>query len=530
MERKIVVFNPDAKRLLAEGVNILAEAVGSTLGPKGSNVVIETPYGPTTVTKDGVTVAKHINVDNPVQNMGIDIVKQAASSTATIAGDGTTTSTVLAAALINNGMKLKLSPIDIKRGYERCLEETIEHLDKLSKPVKTSDIQRIATISANNDPELGMLIAEAFSHASASGLITVEESTTPSTHISKVEGSLLDAGFMSPYFITDTKRGVAELENPLILVTDQKIRDTQQIAPVMEIALQASRPLLIIADEIEAIGLQVMVVNKLHGRLTSVAVKAPAFGDRRAEILQDLAALTGATLISDAKAMRMKDITLQDLGSALKVIVSKDETIIMEPSGNKEDIQARIDQINLMLQKHKDGYNHEKLIERLARLEGKVAVIKVGASTETEMKEKKDRIDDALRATRAAAESGYLTGGGIPLLDISKQFNHLLSTSVEIAFSDSLQSPIRKIASNAGADPDEVVNSYFKKGLQYNALTNEYVESLSDEGVIDPTMVTKQALINAVSAANMVLLSSTAVYNSDRKAPYNPGSLDDYAN
>lgn len=524
MLTKQIVFNPEAREKLIKGVNIIGDAVGGTLGPKGQWVVIENQYS-TNVTKDGVTVANTIKLEDPIENMGAQLVRQAASKTVDAAGDGTTTSTVLTQALVNVGASLldKYSPVVVRRGFEKALQDTLKKVTKLSRPVDSTDIQRIATISANNDYELGALINEAFTHASASGLITVEDSKTMETYVKTVEGSHIDRGFFSHLFITDTAKQRCELEKPLFLITDQKISHTDDVLPAMSLALEQKRTLVVICDEIDSSTLSIMALNHASDRLKSVVIKAPAFGERRLEVLMDLCALTSANLITKSKALSLRQVTLEDLGSAEKITVTKDESVIIAPNRNEEEITGRIGMIQQQLVNYPDAYNQEKLNERLARMEGRVAVIYVGAATEAEMKEKKDRIDDALRATKAAAEKGYIPGGGVALLKIA--YGTPTTTEIEKAFYEALKFPSIVIASNAGADPNEVLSKFENEGLEYNALRDEYTKSLSKQGVIDPALVLEKALVNAVSAACMVLLSSTAIYPIDRTPAYQPGPI-----
>ncbi len=522
---KKVVFNPTTQEKLLEGVRVLSEAVGTTLGPKGNNVVIEGNYSRAIVTKDGVTVAKHISLEDPIENLGCDIVKQSAEKTASVAGDGTTTSTVIAYHLAKNGAELinaGIPAIAVKRGYENYLLDSLEILSKNSKMVGEGDVKRIATISANNDEELGELISQAASHASGSGLVTVEESKTGATYISTINGSLLDRGYLSTYFITDENKKQVIYDNPLFLITDKKLRTTNEIIPAMEAAARASRPLVVIADELEAAALQLLVLNKIHGKLPCVAIKAPAFGARRVEILEDLAALTSAKVISELKGHRLEEVTFDDLGSAAKIIVSAEETLVIDPLVS--DIESRIAGIKHDLNNAPSSYDFEKLSQRLSMLEGKASVIYVGASTETEMQEKKDRVDDALRATRAAMEKGYVVGGGYALIDIANQIH--VTDPIGEAFVEALASPAMLIRSNAGHAVKNIFSELEKHG-QFNSLTSQYSDLIKD-GVIDPALVTEQALRNAVSAASMILLARTAVYKADRKPEYNPGSMEDF--
>jgi chaperonin GroEL len=520
---KKVIFNPTTREQLLEGVKTLSDAVGTTLGPKGNNVVIQNSFGTTLVTKDGVTVAKNIVLEDPLQNMGCDIIKQAASKTADIAGDGTTTATVLAYHLAKNGMYLAkngISPINIKRQYELLLQEALLYLQKESKAVTPTDVINIATISANNDPELGKLIAEAVSYASSSGLVSVEESKTGETYIDTVEGSIFDRGFVSPLFINNNKNTVV-LENPIFLITDKKIRTANEIVPAMEIASKEGRPLVVIADEIEAQALQLLLINKVNGRLNSVAIKAPAFGNRRQEILEDLCSLTSSTLITENRGLKLEGVTAEHLGEAGKIVVTSDETTITKPV-HASDVVDRIEGIKSKLNDNPSSYDFDKLTARLSLLQGQAAVIHVGAFTETEMSEKKDRIDDALRATRAALEKGYVTGGGYTLVKIAKLLGP--TDPVSEAFIEALIAPALLIRSNAGQTVRDIIEEYTFKG-EFNSHTMEF-SNLLEDGVIDPTLVTEQVLKNAVSAACMILLSTTAVYPIEK--PYSPGNLEDY--
>ena len=521
---KIVTFSPNAKEELIKGVNILADVVGVTLGPKGRNVVIDT-YGAPAVTKDGVTVASQVALEDPIQNLGAQIVKQAASKTAKIAGDGTTTATVLAQALINEGKKLidsGVSPITVKREYEHLLERTTLEVLKCSKPVTLENVKQIATISANNDEVIGSLIYEGFTFVGTDGTIAVEDSKLNDTYVSTIEGASLNTGYLSPYFVTDPVKSEVVYENPLILITDKKIRHTQEIVPALEIAAKLSKPLIIISDELEANALALLVLNRVRAGLPVAALRAPGFGDRRAELLKDLATLTNATLISDIQSLRLEDLKLDQLGSCEKIIVSKDKTLIMKPKSDAAKLNLRIEEIKTLLSDPSNtSYVTEKLNERLANLTGRIAVLYVGAATETEVKEKKDRIDDALRATKSAIALGYVKGGGLTLflaaqkLNIRYDENETSIDPTKEAFFKALNAPYKLIQKNANINnvpplsDDEAIN----------CLTGEVV-NFEEAGIIDPTLVIIEALTNAVSAANMVLLSEATIHSIQPK--YDP--------
>lgn len=531
MSNRIVTFSPEARTELVEGVNILANAVGTTLGPRGRNVVIDT-YGVPSVTKDGVTVADAVRLNDPIKSLGANIVKQAAKKTADKAGDGTTTATVLAQALINSGVEMianGMSPIDIKRGYEQYLSVAIENILNSSKPVNMDNIKQIATISANNDPVIGNLIHEGFSFVGTEGMVTVEDSRTAETFVTTVEGTQIKSGWVSPHMVTDQERMEAVYELPLILITDKKIKSTQEILPALEIANKTGRPLVIIADEFDAQVLAILVVNRLRLGLKVVGIRAPAFGERRAEILKDLATLTGAELMSDAKAIRLESITPDMFGSCDKIIVSQDESLIISPKGDFNTIQLRIAELKTRLSKpdtsEQAPWIQEKLNERLASLTGKIAVFYVGAATETELKEKKDRIDDALRATKSAITLGYVPGAGLALVLAANEIDDIKTLDVEPikdAFVAALNSPHNLILSNA----DLKRNIFYEPELKaINALTNELVNP-EKAGIIDPTLVVTEALTNAVSAANMVLLSEVTIH--DIAPKYEPAPIDQY--
>jgi len=517
---KIVTFSPNAKEELIKGVNILADVVGVTLGPKGRNVVIDT-YGAPAVTKDGVTVASQVALEDPIQNLGAQIVKQAASKTAKIAGDGTTTATVLAQALINEGKKLidaGISPITIKREYEHLLDLTKSEVLKCSKPVTLENVKQIATISANNDDAIGNLIYEGFTFVGTDGTIAVEDSKLNDTYVSTIEGASLNTGYLSPYFVTDPIKSEVVYENPLILITDKKIRHTQEIVPALEIAAKLSKPLIIISDELEANALALLVLNRVRAGLPVVALRAPGFGDRRAELLRDLATLTNATLISDIQSLRLEDLKLDQLGSCEKIVVSKDKTLIMKPKSDASKLALRIEEIKgLLSDPGNTSYVTEKLNERLANLTGRIAVLYVGAATETEVKEKKDRIDDALRATKSAIALGYVEGGGFTLARLSQQIDR--TNEISEAFSKAIYTPFATILKNANIELKNVHDVTNNLQLGYDSL-REIPVNLEEVGIIDPTLVVVEALTNAVSAANMVLLSEATIHSIQPK--YDP--------
>lgn len=531
-QAKVITDEKTTREHLLAGVTKLADVVGSTLGPMANNVVIETPYGATTVTKDGVTVAKAIDLEHPVENLGAQILKQAASRTASLAGDGTTTATVIAASLVKGAHRLiaaGVKPIEIKRRFEALLNKTLSALLAKSKPVSQEKIKEIATISANNDEAIGTLIASAYEHVGPEGLITLEESKTGATLLETVHGVAFDKGYASPYFITDSAKAEAVLENPLIFITDSKLRYTQELAPIMEKAHALNKPLLIICDEIEGQALQIAVINKMRGILQIAAVTAPSFGQTRAEILKDIAAITSAKVISEDAAVRLEDTKTTDFGTAAKVVISKNRTVFIDPKRNEELIDARAEEIRSQLTGENDMYIQQKMQRRLADLKAKIAVLHVGAATETELKETKDRVDDALRATACAMSKGYLIGGGTALARVGAELD-IENELIDPVFVQALQSPLMKIASNAGKSPEVILHNVITNpdpSFGYNALTNEYAK-LEEEGVIDPLLVVEQAVTNATSAANMIMLSAHSVTSVDRKEPYSPGNLDDY--
>jgi len=519
---KEISFNSDARAKLKAGIDALANAVRVTLGPKGRNVVIQKSFGAPTVTKDGVTVAKEIELEDPLQNMGAQLVKEVASKTADAAGDGTTTATVLAQGMVAAGMKYVAAganPMDLKRGIEKAVQAVVANLKKTSKVVGNDfdKIEQVASISANNDSEIGSLIADAMKRVSKDGVITVEEAKGTDTYVDEVLGMQFDRGYLSPYFVTNTEDMKTEYENPLILIHDKKISNTADLIPVLEKSAGAGKPLLIISEDIESQALGLLVVNRLRGGLKVVAVKAPGFGDRRKAMLEDIAILTGGTVISEEKGYKLDGTELEHLGSCEKITVDKDNTTIVNGAGKKKDIQGRINQIRQQIETTTSDYDREKLQERLAKLSGGVAVLYVGATTEVEMKEKKDRVDDALHATRAAVEEGIVTGGGVALVRAIPTLNKLEGDNedenlgIQIV-KKSLESPLRGIAENAGVDGSVVLQNVMngKASYGYNARTDVY-EDLKKAGVIDPTKVTRIAIENAGSIAGMVLTTECVI-------------------
>ncbi|HMQ07183.1 MAG TPA: chaperonin GroEL [Saprospiraceae bacterium] len=519
---KEISFNSDARASLKKGIDALADAVKVTLGPKGRNVVIQKSFGAPTITKDGVTVAKEIELENPIENMGAQMVKEVASKTADLAGDGTTTATVLAQAMVTAGMKYVAAganPMDLKRGIDKAVQSVILELKNQSEVIGDDfkKIQQVGSISANNDEEIGSLIADAMKRVTKDGVITVEEAKGTDTYVDEVIGMQFDRGYLSPYFITDSEKMITEYENPLILIHDKKISNVQEIVPLLEKAAQAGRPLLIIAEDVESQALGLLVVNRLRGGLKVVAVKAPGFGDRRKAMLEDVAVLTGGTVISEEKGYKLENADLSHLGQAEKITVDKDNTTIVNGRGKRTDITARINQIKQQIETTTSDYDREKLQERLAKLAGGVAVLYVGAATETEMKEKKARVDDALHATRAAVEEGIVAGGGVALirtievLDALNGENEDENMGIQIV-KKALESPIRIIAENAGVEGSVVLTEVIKKkgAIGYNARTDKY-EDLKKSGVIDPTKVTRIAVENAGSIAGMILTTECVI-------------------
>ena len=513
---KSIHFNIQAREGLKKGVDALANAVKVTLGPKGRNVVIDKKFGAPQVTKDGVTVAKEIELKDPIENMGAQMLKEVASKTADVAGDGTTTATVLAQAIVTAGLKnvaAGANPMDLKRGIDKAVIVAVEALKGMSREVGDDHqkIEQVATISANNDNTIGKLIAEAMKKVGKDGVITVEEAKGTDTTVEVVEGMQFDRGYLSPYFVTNAEKMEAELENAYILIYDKKVSSMKDLLPVLEKVVQTGKPLLIIAEDVEGEALATLVVNRIRGALKIAAVKAPGFGDRRKEMLQDIAILTGGTVISEEQGRRLEDATLQDLGRAEKISINKDNTTIVNGAGAKEDIVGRVNQIKAQIDATSSDYDREKLQERLAKLSGGVAVLYIGAATEVEMKEKKDRVDDALHATRAAVEEGIVPGGGVSLiraiasLDGLEGENDDETTGMHIV-KRALEEPLRQIEANAGGEGSIIVQKVREgqNDFGYNART-EVFENLISAGVIDPTKVSRVALENAASIGGMIL-------------------------
>lgn len=519
---KQISFNSDAREALKEGIDALSNAVRVTLGPKGRNVVIQKSFGAPQITKDGVTVAKEVELEDPVQNMGAQMVKEVASKTADLAGDGTTTATVLAQAMVNAGMKYVVAganPMDLKRGIDKAVAKVIDNLKGQSELIGDNfeKIEQVGSISANNDNEIGKLIADAMKRVSKDGVITVEEAKGTDTYVEEVIGMQFDRGYLSPYFVTDSENMVAEYENPYILIHDKKISNVQDIIPILEKVAQSGRGLLIIAEDVESQALGLLVVNRLRGGLKVAAVKAPGFGDRRKAMLQDIADLTGGTVISEEQGYKLENTDLSHLGSCEKVTIDKDNTTIVNGHGDPEVIKSRINQIKQQIETTTSDYDREKLQERLAKLAGGVAVLYVGAPTEVEMKEKKDRVDDALHATRAAVEEGIVVGGGVALVRAIDDLNGLKGDNEDQTIGvqivkKALEAPLRIISENAGVEGSVVLqNILSQKGAYgYNARTGEF-EDLKKAGVIDPTKVTRIALENAGSIAGMVLTTEVVL-------------------
>ena len=527
---KEIKYNVEARDLLKEGVDALANAVKVTLGPKGRNVIIDKKFGAPQITKDGVSVAKEIELEDKFANMGAQMVREVASKTNDDAGDGTTTATVLAQALISVGLKnvtAGANPMDLKRGMDKAVAVVVDELRKISQQVGNdiSKIEQVATISANNDKAIGSLIAEAMAKVNNEGVITVEEAKGTETHVDVVEGMQFDRGYISAYFMTDTEKMAAELEKPLILITDKKISTMKEIMGVLEPVAQNGRSLLIIAEDVDGDALSAMVMNKLRGALKVTACKAPGFGDRRKDMLEDIAILTGGTVISADKGMRLEEATLEMLGSAEKVTMNKETTTIVDGNGTSEAISARVAQIRAALEVAKSDYDREKLQERLAKLSGGVAVLFVGAATEVEMKEKKDRVDDALAATRAAVEEGFVPGGGVAYiravaaLENLKGDNEDQTTGIQIV-KRAIEEPLRQIVANAGGEGSVVVNKIKESegAFGYNARDDRY-EDMFVAGIIDPTKVSRVALENAASIASMFLTTECVLAEIPKEAP-----------
>ena len=532
MPAKELIFGVDARAKLKRGVDQLAEAVKATLGPKGRNVVLDKKFGNPTVTKDGVTVAKEIELPDPIENMGAQMVKEVATKTSDIAGDGTTTATVLAQAIFREGLKNVTSgvnPMALKRGIDKAVEVVLEELKKVSVPTKgKKEIAQVGAISANNDHDVGDIIADAMEKVGKDGVITVEEAKGLQTELETVDGMQFDRGYLSPYFVTDPDKMEAVLEDALILIHDKKISSMKDLLPVLEKVAQMGKPLLIVAEDVEGEALATLVVNKLRGTLKVCGVKAPGFGDRRKEMLQDIAVLTGGKVVSEEAGFKLENAVLSDLGKAKRVVIDKDNTTIVDGAGKHAEIDGRIGQIRAAIEKSTSDYDKEKLQERLAKLAGGVAIINVGAATETEMKEKKARVEDALHATRAAVEEGIVTGGGVALLRCQPAVARLKLEEEEQIGAEivrrSLEEPIRMIAQNAGAEGSIVVakvRESKEKNYGYNALTDSY-EDLVAAGVIDPTKVTRTALQNAASIAGLLLTTEAVIVEKKEEEKHPP--------
>ncbi len=531
---KDIFFDTDARDSLKRGVDILADAVKVTLGPKGRNVILDKKFGAPSVTKDGVSVAKEIELKEPIENMGAQLVKEVASKTADDAGDGTTTATVLTQSIFSHGIKnvaAGANPMDLKRGIDKAVAKVVEDLRKQSKTINTSEeISQVASVSANNDTEIGGMIADAMEKVGKDGVITVEEAKGTETEVKTVEGMQFDRGYLSPYFVTNTEKMEAELENPYILIYDKKISNMKELLPVLEATAQTGKPLLIISEDVEGEALATLVVNKIRGSLKIAAVKAPGFGDRRKAMLEDIAVLTGGTVISEERGYKLENATLDSLGTAEKINIDKDNTIIVNGAGKKDEIVARVNQLKQQIENTTSDYDKEKLQERLAKLSGGVAILYIGAATEVEMKEKKDRVDDALHATRAAVQEGIVAGGGVAFIRAMKSLDGLKldnldqNTGVKIIL-QAIQSPLRTIVENAGGEASVVVNEVIngKDDYGYNAATGEYV-NMFKAGIIDPTKVTRLALENAASIAALLLTTEAVVADHpEQEAPSMPG-------
>ena len=530
---KKIQFDTEAREGLKRGVDALANAVKVTLGPKGRNVIVGKSFGGPQVTKDGVTVAKEIDLEDTLENMGAQMVKEVASKTNDLAGDGTTTATILAQSIVNEGLKnvtAGANPMDLKRGVDKAVTAIVDELNKSAKTVGNSSekIQQIASISANNDNAIGNLITQAFEKVGKEGVITVEEAKGTDTYVDVVEGMQFDRGYLSPYFVTNSEKMEADLESPYILLYDKKISAMKDLLPVLEPVAQSGKPLLVIAEDVDGEALATLVVNKLRGALKIAAVKAPGFGDRRKAMLEDIAILTGGTVISEERGFNIENTTIDMLGSAERVTIDKDNTTIVNGSGDKKEIQARVGQIKSQIETTTSDYDKEKLQERLAKLAGGVAVLYVGAASEVEMKEKKDRVDDALHATRAAVEEGIVAGGGVALIRARKQLDKIKAsnddelTGIQIIFR-ALEAPLRTIVENAGGEGSVVVAKILdgKGGFGYDAKSEKYVD-LFESGIIDPKKVTRVALENAASVAGMILTTECALVDIKEETPPAP--------
>ena len=530
---KVIKFDEDARKALEIGVDTLADAVKVTLGPKGRNVILDKGYGIPTITNDGVTIAKEIELKDPFENLGAQIVKEVATKSNDVAGDGTTTATVLAQALIKEGLKMVASganPVFIRKGMEKASKKVIEELVKRAKKIESNDeIAQVGAISAS-DEEIGKLIAQAMEKVGESGVITVEEAKSLDTTLEVVEGMQFDNGYLSPYMVSDTERMVVELDNPFILITDKKISSMKELLPILEKTVELGRPMLIIAEDVEGEALATLVVNKLRGTLNIAAVKAPAFGDRRKAMLEDIAVLTGGEVISEEKGIKLETADINFLGQAKKVRITKDNTVIVDGMGESQNIKARVAQIKNTIENTTSDYDREKLQERLAKLSGGVAVIKVGAATETEMKERKLRIEDALNATKAAVEEGIVPGGGTILVQIAKAIEDYKlegeeGLGVEIV-KRALYSPMRQIVINAGLDAGVVIEKVKNAaaGIGFDAAKEEYVDMVKS-GIIDPAKVTRSAIQNAISVSSVLLTTEVAVANEKEETPMSGGGM-----
>ncbi len=531
---KEITFDTAARDRIKKGVDKLANAVKVTLGPKGRNVILDKKFGAPTVTKDGVSVAKDIELKDAIENMGAQLVKEVASKTADAAGDGTTTATVLAQSIYSHGIKNVASganPMDLKRGIEKAVEAVVESLKKQSKPIKGShEITQVATISSNNDVAIGKMIATAMEKVGKDGVITVEEAKGTETEVKTVEGMQFDRGYLSPYFVTNTEKMEADLENPYILIYDKKISSMKELLPILEASVQTGKPLLIIAEEIEGEALATLVVNKIRGALRVAAVKAPGFGDRRKAMLEDIAILTGGKVISEETGMKLEDAKLEYLGKAEKINIDKDNTTIVNGAGKKSEITGRVNQIKAQIETTTSDYDKEKLQERLAKISGGVAILYIGAATEVEMKEKKDRVDDALHATRAAVQEGIIPGGGVAYIRAIEALKNIVTENDDQATGVNiirlaLESPLRTIAENAGQEGSVIVNKVKegKKDFGYNAGENKFEEFFA-AGIIDPTKVARLALENAASIAGLLLTTEAVVSDiaEEKEAPAMP--------
>jgi chaperonin GroEL len=535
MSAKEIIFRDDARSRMLSGVAQLARCVKVTLGPKGRNVLLEKSFGGPKVTKDGVTVAKDIELKDHFANLGAQMVREVAKKTADIAGDGTTTATVLAEAIFREGVKFVTAghdPMTLKRGIERAVEAVVNELERISSPTtSTLDMKRVATISANGDETIGEIIAQAIEKVGKDGVVTVEEAKGMETELDFVEGMQFDRGYLSPYFVTDTDRMEAVVDDPFILLVEKKVSSMRDLLPLLEAVARQQKPLLIIAEDVEGEALATLVVNKIRGVFVSVAVKAPGFGDRRKAMLGDIATLTGGQVISEELGMKLENAQLSDLGRAKRVVVTKDETTIVDGAGKRAEIEGRVGQIKKQIEETTSDYDREKLQERLAKLVGGVAVIRVGAATETEMKERKDRVDDALNATRAAAEEGVVPGGGVALIRARKALDDLEVGTAERFGVDivrrAIEEPLRQIAQNAGMEGSIVVNEVVthEAGYGYNAATDQY-EDLVATGVIDPTKVVRTALQNAASVAGLLITTEAVIVEKAQEAEGGHGGHD----